>query len=144
MAMEKARPDWLKSVPEGMAALVFYGSQLIGLPPEIIPNGKTVVFILPVRWVINASPTIWVGTSVTSRKDQFSRKRGRTIALGRALCPDRADTENPTRHRRQAYLLEAVGNLGGRNSAFYRADGALDEKVAANVLRSWAVLKGWL
>ena len=109
------------TIPEGMRVFVFYGYKNPGQKPRE-PNGRTVAFLLPDQ----IEPG--VGMAVTSKEDQFCRKLGRTIAIGRALASRKHWASGPD--------LEANG--------LYGEDGKLMVKLAAPILRATAEAAGLL
>jgi hypothetical protein len=150
LARQVEIPEWLKAVPPGMTAFVFYGYDVQPLvrnqEPFVKrrPNGKTVAFVLPTNY--NLAAELWVGRSVASRKDQFNRKLGRTIALGRALVPTRPPLPLLHRHIRVAYPIG-----GSQLAECYKTKTpcvdrtlALDPKAAAELLKAMAEREGWI
>jgi hypothetical protein len=116
------------TIPEGMRVFVFYGYKNPGQKPRE-PNGRTVAFLLPDQiepGVGMADPL--VGMAVTSKEDQFCRKLGRTIAIGRALAS--------RKHWASGSNLEANG--------LYGEDGKLMIELAAPILRATAEAAGLL
>ncbi len=174
------RLAWVKPIPLDMAAFVFYGyvyrvGDRIGpigaergntpvnpaYKQERLPNGKTVVFVL--KWALPAEAVaadfshiaIHVGIARTSVHDQFCRKIGRTLALGRAwTLPIRMERHRRATAASKKVIREPQTVQHEPNSfmfftrisehATYKPDGTLDAKLTAAKLKAWALAEGWL
>jgi hypothetical protein len=160
---QRAAREWMKGVPEDMTAIVFYGYDrepgwMVRPGPDgatggklfpQTPNGKTVVFVLPLErqfLTLSGNQRILVGKAVTSKHDQWCRQKGRSAALGRALVAlDRKKWE-----RRSANQLDRKGSVvhtysyGLSEHAVYGEDGRLDAKLTTEKLKPWATEQGWI
>ncbi len=136
-------------VPEGMVEFVFHSERFTQ------GNRSTVVFLVPQsRWGIPAGNLlIQIGIARSNPKDQFNRKLGHSIALGRAITPSRVkppvvDAEKGIvrvdRKRRHGAVIIPLVKVSSDALEQCYPEMQLKPAITTVMLKAYARSMGWL